>query len=111
MFRRRAHPAIKRCIREAYVTATLARLSVSDPSRILEPRSIISTGSTMYDQARCRQQAERCREEASLLGDPAAAEVWLKFAARYEALAGRLPSEPASEGLSVTRDRRTSFAA
>ncbi|TMJ05190.1 MAG: hypothetical protein E6G97_03475 [Alphaproteobacteria bacterium] len=65
----------------------------------------------MYDPARCRQQAERCREEASLLADPAAAQVWLTFAARYEALADRLPAEPESAGLIVTRDRPTSFVA
>jgi hypothetical protein len=57
----------------------------------------------MYDQARCRQQAERCREEASLLGDPASAEIWLKIAERYEALAGRLPSQSDSEERNVTR--------
>jgi hypothetical protein len=65
----------------------------------------------MYGPARCRQQAERCREEASLLGDPAAAEIWLKFAARYEALAERLAAESESEGMIVTRDRLTSSLA
>jgi hypothetical protein len=41
----------------------------------------------MIEDSRYRAQARMCREQASQLGDPQAAEVWLKLAAEYDKLA------------------------